>query len=262
MNSSKTSSKQSSKTASSAGSGIRLNRWLASCGLGSRRKMESLITSGRIAVNGQICQDLGVRIGKEDEVTLDGKPLQPAIQPMYLILNKPRGYVVTRTDEKQRQTVYDLLPPEAAHLNYAGRLDKNSEGLLLFTNDGELINQLTHPSFSIEKVYKVDVKPPLPYSAIRSLREGVVIEGGPTRSAGVYIKSRSEKGMSLKLVIREGRKRQIRQMIEAVGGKVIALRRLQFGTLTLKDLQPGCWRPLTPTEVRALRKLCKGKPKR
>lgn len=254
MSSSRASSARSSKTASNAGEGIRLNRFLAENGLGSRRKTEELISSGRISINGQVVTDLGRRVQPlEDEVMVDGKRLGVTKELIYLVLNKPRGYVVSHADEQGRQTIYDLLPPEARHLNYAGRLDKNSEGLLLLTNDGELINRLTHPNFKVEKVYKVEVSPSLSRKSISQLREGVPIEGGMTLPAGVYVKSEHEGGMSLKIVIREGRKRQIRQMVEAVGGKVRSLKRLQFGPLMLKNLATGAWRPLNPIELKALR---------
>ena len=261
MSSSRVSSGRSSKTASNAGEGIRLNRFLAENGLGSRRKTEELISSGRVSINGQTVTDLGRRVNPlEDEVKVDGKALGITKDLLYLVLNKPRGYVVSHADEQGRDTIYKLLPVEAANLNYAGRLDKNSEGLLLLTNDGDMINLLTHPNFKVEKVYKVDVTPHLSRAAITQLREGVAIEGGMTLSAGVYVKSEHEGGMTLKVVIREGRKRQIRQMVEAVGGKVKSLKRLQFGPLMLKNLATGAWRPLNPIELKALRYICdKGK---
>ncbi|KAF5053775.1 Ribosomal large subunit pseudouridine synthase B [anaerobic digester metagenome] len=253
MKSSTTSSKQSSKAPSKPGKEYRLNRFLADCGLGSRRKVEELITSGLISVNSVTCRDLACKIDpSRDEVKYEGKALHREEKKLYLVLNKPLGYVVSAKDEYSRKTVYDLLPEHLASLPYAGRLDKNSEGLLLFTNDGVLIKQLTHPSHKVEKSYRVVVDRKLGRAAIQQLREGVVIEGGITQSAGVYVKSESEKEMQLKLVIREGRKRQIRQMVEAVGAKVVSLRRLQFGSLQLKDLPVGRWRPLSRAEIASL----------
>lgn len=255
MKSSQTSSKQSSKPVSKPGKSIRLNRFLADCGLGSRRKVESLITEGAISINGEVCRDLSQTVDPDtDRVVHAGKELKANSDKIYIILNKPMGYVVSQQDEYSRKTVYDLLPEQFASLPYAGRLDKNSEGLLLFTNDGELIKKLTHPSHKVEKVYRVWVEPKLRRSAILSLREGVEIEGGKTHSAKVYVKSESEESMLLKLVITEGRKRQIRHMIEAVGGKVKSLRRVQFGPIILGDLPPGRWRPLLLPEIRALLK--------
>ncbi len=253
MSSSQNSTKPSLPTALKSGDGLRLNRYLADCGLGSRRKAEELILSGRISVNGKVCQDLATRIeADKDEVLLDGKALSAKKEKLYLILNKPRGYVVSQSDELGRNTVYDLLPEKGQQLAYAGRLDKNSEGLLLFTNDTALINLLTHPSHKVEKVYKVDINKPLRKSELDKLRTGVEIEEGKTQPAGVYVKQESETSMTLKLVITEGRKRQIRQMVEAVGAKVKSLKRLQFGPLKLKDLPVGRWRLLEPMEVRAL----------
>lgn len=255
MKSSQTSSKPLSKTASKPGKEIRLNRFLASCSLGSRRKVEELILAGKISINGAVCTDLAIQVNPErDEIRYENKVLQGAEEAIYLILNKPLGYVVSRKDEYDRKTVYDLLPERYVNLPYAGRLDKNSEGLLLFTNDGILIKQLTHPSHKVEKTYRVVIDKKLNRSELQKLRTGVEIEGGLTHSAGVYVKSDTEKSMNLKLVITEGRKRQIRQMIEAVGAKVISLRRLQFGPIQLKDLPVGRWRPLFPGEINALYK--------
>lgn len=255
MKSSQTSSKTSSKPVSKPGKSIRLNRFLADCGLGSRRKVESLITDGMISINGSICRDLSRTVDPEaDRVEYAGKSLKAATEKIYIIINKPMGYVVSQKDEYDRKTVYSLLPDKFANLPYAGRLDKNSEGLLLLSNDGELIKRLTHPSHKVEKVYRVWVEPKLKRSAILALRDGVEIEGGKTQSAQVFVKSENEDSMLLKITITEGRKRQVRHMIEAVGGKVKSLRRVQFGPIILGDLPLGRWRPLLIPEVRALQK--------
>lgn len=253
MSSSQSYTKPSCKTASKAGDQVRLNRFLADCGLGSRRKVEELITAGRIKLNGETCTDLAQKVNPtSDELMLDGKLISARKQKLYIILNKPRGYVVTQSDEQGRQTVYSLLPDIAANLAYAGRLDKNSEGLLLFTNDTALINLLTHPNYKVEKVYRVDIDRPLRKRELDSLRNGIEIEGGITQKAGVFVKEETETSMSLKMVITEGRKRQIRLMIEAVGAKVRRLRRMQFGPIKLKELPLGRWRHLDAGEVRAL----------
>ncbi len=254
MNSSRNSSKTSSKIASKPGEAIRLNRWLAESGLGSRRNADELIRSGEVLVNGEPCIDLSRRIDpSEDTVTYKGKPVLRNMERIYLMLNKPAGYVVTKKDEYSRQTIYDLLPGNAANLRYAGRLDKNSEGLLLITNDGDLINRLTHPTHKIEKVYRVEINRKLTFKELETLRNGVRIEGGMTQSAGVFVKTSNEGGMTLKIVLTEGRKRQIRQMVESVGARVVHLKRLQFGSLLLKDLPAGRWRPLTQAEIKSLR---------
>ena len=258
--SSPNSTKPSSKTVSRAGKATRLNRYLADCGLGSRRKVEEFITSGRIAINGITVKELGIKISPgKDTVTLDGTIMQPELKKVYLILNKPRGYIVTSSDELGRKTVYSLLPPKGKELSYAGRLDKDSEGLLLFTNDTILINMLTHPKNKVEKVYRVDINRPLTNKELNILRNGVEIEGGRTLPAGVFVKTQNAEGMSLKIVITEGRKRQIRQMIEAIDAQVTYLKRLQFGPLKLKKLPVGSWRFLEPAEIQSLLYLKKGK---
>ena len=258
--SSPNSTEPSSKTVSRAGKTIRLNRYLADCGLGSRRKVEEFITSGRISVNGVIVKDLSTQIfSGKDTVTLDGKIVQPELKKVYLILNKPRGYVVTRSDELGRKTVYSLLPQQAKELSYAGRLDKDSEGLLLFTNDTILINMLTHHKNKVEKVYRVDINRSLTNRELNILRNGVEIEGGKTLPAGVFVKAQNIEGMSLKIIISEGRKRQIRQMIEAVDAQVTYLKRLQFGPIKLKKLPVGSWRFLDSAEIQSLLYIKKGK---
>ena len=254
MSSSNGSSARSSKTASKPGDGTRLNRWLAECGICSRREADELIRSGEVSVNGEPCLDLSRRVGPRDKVSLRGKELRIA-EKVYLMLNKPRGYVVTHSDELKRETIYSLLPESAANLRYAGRLDKNSEGLLLMTNDGEMINALTHPKRRVGKVYRVEVNRRLSRKELEELRRGVQIEDGITLPAGVFVKNDSDKGMTLKMVITEGRKRQIRQMVEAVGAKVVRLKRLQFGTLMLKDLPLGRWRYLSGAELHSLKSL-------
>ena len=259
-NSSPNSIKPSSKTVLRDGKTLRLNRYIADCGQGSRRKVEEFITSGRIKVNGILVKDLSQRVNPaEDKVTLDGKPIHPQKEKYYLILNKPRGYIVSQSDELGRKTVYSLLPPKGKQLAYAGRLDKDSEGLLLFTNDTAMINLLTRPENKVDKVYKVDINRRLNNAELNTLRNGVEIEGGKTLPAGVYVKAQSPDTMSLKIVITEGRKRQIRQMIEAIGAKVTYLKRLQFGPLQLKDLPVGRWRLLEPAEIKALLYLKKDK---
>lgn len=233
---------------------IRLNRFLASAGLGSRRKVEELITSGKVTINGTVVKDLSTTIDPEtDRVVCQGKDVRSETEMKYLVLNKPKGYIVSASDELGRHTIYELLPDFSSNFRYAGRLDKNSEGLLLVTNDTGMINRLTHPTFKVEKVYKVDIDRKLGKIQLENLRKGVEIEGGKTRPAGVFVKSESDTGMTLKMVITEGRKRQIRLMLEAVGAKVRNLKRLQFGPLKLKDLPSGRWRFLTEGELKALK---------
>ncbi|MBM4403755.1 MAG: rRNA pseudouridine synthase [Candidatus Cloacimonetes bacterium] len=234
---------------------IRINRFLARCGISSRRKAEEYIHAGRVKVNGVKCSDLTLTLDPaKDKVTVDDKAIAPPPKSIYLMLNKPAGYVVSRRDELNRRTIYDLLPDFAQHCVSAGRLDKNSEGLLLITDDGDLINRLIHPKYKIEKVYRCDLDRKLHPSQLEQLRNGIEIEGKRTYPAGVFVKPSSGNGMRLKIVLKEGRKRQIRLMVEAVGAKVTQLRRLQFGILKLDKLPLGAWRMLSPTEIRHLQK--------
>lgn len=256
--SSTTSSKTSSKTALKTGRSIRLNSFLAKAGLGSRRKVEELISSSQIMINGVAVTGLSTLVDPErDKVSYQGKEVSGKAELHYLLINKPRGYVVSQADELKRKTIYDLLPEFAARLKYAGRLDKESEGLLLLTNDGAMIQALTHPSRKVEKVYKAVINKKLGRYELEQLRRGVQIDGGKTLPAGIFEKKNSEQGSTLKVVIKEGRKRQIRLMIEAVGARVLQLRRLQFGPLKLGTLPLGMWRSLTHAEVKALRALIK-----
>ncbi|PKN80871.1 MAG: ribosomal large subunit pseudouridine synthase B [Candidatus Cloacimonetes bacterium HGW-Cloacimonetes-1] len=237
------------------GKQIRLNKYLADSGLGSRRKVEQLILAGRITINGEVCVDLAMQVdSSHDLVEYEGETVKPDTKMLYIAFNKPRGYIVTQHDEHDRKTIYSLLPDLAQKCNYAGRLDKNSEGLLLITNDGDLINKLTHPKSKVEKVYKVDISPRLNGYQLEQLRRGVEIDGGKTYPAGVFVKKDADNKMTLKMVITEGKKRQIRLMIETVGAKVHNLKRLQFGPLKLGKLEPGMWRPLTVYEVRDLKR--------
>lgn len=228
----------------------RINKFLARCQLGSRRKVEELITSGKIEVNGEICTDLSRMIDIEnDDVKYMGKRLELDTGMIYLMLNKPQNYLVSSKDDFGRKLVYDLLPDFNTHLFAIGRLDYNSEGLLLFTNDGDFANQIIHPRFKLPKLYKVKVKGNIVKEQIEKLRKGVKIETGMTRPAIVHIKQRSQNFTVLKMTIFEGQKRQIRYMLKAVGSEVLELRRLQIGNLKLGKLPVGMWRFLKPQEV-------------
>ncbi len=232
---------------------VRLNRFLAGAGLGSRRGVEELIRAGRIRLNGEAVSELATQVNPaRDVVEIDGKAVRPALKKNYLLLNKPRGYVVTRRDEYGRKTIYQLLPDFAQTCVSAGRLDKDSEGLLLITDDGDLVKVLTHPSGKVDKTYRVEADLPLSRQQLDCLRQGVVIEGGKTLPAGVFVKSNRPGSVVLKMVISEGKKRQLRLMLEAVGRKVLSLKRMQIGELELDRLPSGMWRLCTPEEVKYL----------
>ncbi|NLG18668.1 MAG: rRNA pseudouridine synthase [Fibrobacter sp.] len=240
---------------------IRLNRYLAQCGLGSRRKADELIASGNVFINGQKVSGMGehVRPGI-DKVEYHGKEVKPLRKLEYFAFNKPRGLMVTRNDPEGRPTIYDALKQkgkEAGHLNYAGRLDFNSEGLLLLTNDGDLIHALTHPRFGIKKVYQVKVNRKLTSDEISRMKEGIESEGQVLHAADVR-QVEIESGGSqcwYQVDLFEGKNRQVRRMFEGLGVLVSRLRRVQFGTLRLQDLPGGELRQLTEREIGGLKNL-------
>ncbi|MBI3920639.1 MAG: rRNA pseudouridine synthase [Armatimonadetes bacterium] len=234
----------------------RLQRVLAKAGLASRRGAEKLIREGRVTVNGQKIVVPETMIDPaRDEVKVDGKTLLLPAAPSvtYLLLNKPRGVLTSRTDPHHSETVYDLLPEGLQHLHYVGRLDKESEGLLLFTDDGDLTYLLTHPSHGILKTYQVEVSGSLTAEKALQLKQGVRLEEGTTAPAEVRILDRAPGRSRVEIQIHEGRKRQVRRMFEAVGCRVDRLVRTTFGPLTLGYLKPGQHRKLTPSEIQSLR---------
>jgi 23S rRNA pseudouridine2605 synthase len=235
---------------------VRLNKYLAEAGLGSRRKVEELISAGKVQLNGDTVVELGTQVNPgKDKVCVNGKEVKAETKKVYLLLNKPKNYVVTKKDEFGRKTVFKLLPDFAQSCVTAGRLDLDSEGLLLVTNDGDVIQALTHPTKKVEKVYRVEVDQPLYKKQLEDLRNGVVIEGYKTKSAGVFVRSNRENNVVLKMVITEGKKRQIRLMLEAVGRRVLALRRIQIGEIELGKLPMGMWRLCSSEEIRYLHRL-------
>ncbi len=227
--------------------GERLQKVLARAGIGSRRVAEELIEAGRVRVNGEVAV-LGRRVDPDhDVVAVDGTPLGTAQGLAYRLLNKPRGVVATAADPQGRPTVVQLVPDDPRVVP-VGRLDVDTEGLLLLTNDGQLHHRLTHPSFGVEKEYLVEVEGTLTAGTLQRLRYGIELEDGPTAPA----KASSPAPNLLKLIIHEGRNRQVRRMCEAVGHPVRRLVRTRIGVLSDPQLRPGAWRDLTRAEVRAL----------
>ena len=232
-------------------SGVRLQRVLAWAGLGSRRACEELIEDGRVEVNGEVAA-LGRRVDPEhDRVTVDGVtiPVRPGL--VYYLLNKPAKAITTAHDPEGRPTVLDLVPPEP-RVFPVGRLDWDTEGLLVLTNDGDLAHGLTHPSRGVPKTYLAEVSGIPSRGALRQLREGVDLEDGRTAPAKARLAQTTPTGAALELIIHEGRNRQVRRMCEAVGHPVRRLVRTRFGPLVDHRLAPGQWRPLTQAEIRAL----------
>lgn len=228
--------------------GERLQKVLAATGYGSRRICEELIAAGRVTVNGEVAI-LGRRVDPErDLVAVDGAPIGVRPDLVYYLLNKPVGVVTTARDTHQRPTVVELVPSEP-RVFPVGRLDVDTEGLLLLTNDGDLANRIAHPSHGVEKEYLVEVAGgPLSAGSIRALREGVLLDDGMTAPARV---SQPDPGV-LRITIHEGRNRQVRRMCESVGHKVTRLVRTRIGPLSDRSLRPGDWRELTVDEWRAL----------
>lgn len=227
--------------------GERLQKVLAQAGLGSRRACEELIEEGRVTVNGEVAI-LGRRVETAaDQVAVDGVVIGVAPGLVYYLLNKPRGVVSTAADPQGRPTVVEMVPDDA-RVYPVGRLDTDTEGLLLLTNDGELTHRLTHPSFGVEKEYLVEVEGEPTRGTLRILREGVALDDGITAPAKVSAVAPS----LLKVVIHEGRNRQVRRMCDAIGHPVERLVRVRIGDLTDRRLTPGEWRELTSDELRGL----------
>lgn len=233
---------------------FRLNRAIAATGYCSRRRADELIADGRISVNGKVTVDFNHLVDlKKDRLSVDGKPLQSR-RHEYVLLYKPKGVITTCEDEKGRQVVLDLLPPELQHLKPVGRLDRDSEGLLLLTNDGDLTQHLTHPSEHVFKSYKVTVEGKITDATLKQLAEGVVLNDGITLPATVTLINREKDKSLIEISIREGRNRQVRRMLEALGFPVKRLVRVAIGALQLRQMAPGQWRMLSPQELAGLKR--------
>ena len=242
----------------------RIQKLLAQAGFGSRRACEAYLVQHRVRVNGKLA-DLGAKADPDhDTITVDGRRVRIEAQKIYVMLNKPMGVVTTNEDEFGRRIVRDLIPIEG-HLYSVGRLDADSEGLVLLTNDGELANALTHPRYEHEKEYQVLVEGRPVESTLKQWRRGVVLEGQPTASAHVEVISAEGQQTWLRVVMHEGRKRQIREVAGMLGHRVKYLRRVRIGSLAMGALKTGRWRHLTSSEVRQLRSLVErsdGRPSR
>jgi len=227
---------------------MRLNRFLASAGLGSRRGVEELITTGQVRINGRVVTDLATQVGPNDAVKVGSRLLRTE-QKITVVLNKPPGYVCTASDERDRKTIFQLLPPNWPRVYHVGRLDKDSEGLLLVTNDGELSLALTHPRYKIEKEYEVLIDKPFNPKDREKLLRGFHIIGGRAKAERVEILAPTH----LRITLTQGIKRQIRLMLYDVGYEVERLARVRLGPLRVGELRPGEWRLLTSKEIAALK---------
>lgn len=231
-----------------AGEEIRLQKYLSRAGRASRREAERLMLAGRVCVNGAVASDLGRRVVPgRDRVELDGSLVTlPAVR--WVAVHKPAGVTTTRRDPHAGRTIYDVLPAELAPLRYVGRLDRETEGLLLLTNEGDLAHALQHPSREVEREYRVHVAVQPPAAALDRLTSGVELEDGPTRARRAEMVERAGQGAVLSVVMTEGRKREVRRLLDAIGHPVQRLVRVRFGPVTLGDLAPGAWRELGPQE--------------
>jgi 23S rRNA pseudouridine2605 synthase len=226
---------------------VRLNRFLAASGIASRRAADELIAAGRVTVNGKPCTDFHFQPRPTDYVKVDGKLIHQRA-PVYILLNKPRGFVCTRRDSHITDTIYDLLPSKFSSLAYVGRLDAQSEGLLLLTNDGELTQRLTHPRFKIEKEYEVILDRAASLDLVQRLLRGVVLDGKRARAKRLQQISSTR----LRIVLEQGINRQIRRMLERFGFHAKMLSRIRMGNLRLGDLPRGHWRQLSVHEIRVI----------
>lgn len=240
---------------------IRLQKHLSECGVASRRKAEELIEQGKVRVNGRIAA-IGAKVDpKRDKVTVHGKNVVANTQKMYIMLHKPRGYVTTTKDELDRRCVTDLVADAGVKLFPVGRLDRNSEGLLIMTNDGGFANSLTHPSAHVNKTYRVTVKGEASDEQLIKMREGIVLDGRKTLPCDAFIAERKPDRTVIIFVIQEGRNRQIRRMCESVGLEVIRLKRTEIAGVKLGMLPQGKWRPLNEREMRHLTNVTQGAEK-
>lgn len=241
----------------------RLQKVIAHAGFASRRKAEQLIIDGQVKVNGKVVKELGIKVSATDRVEVNEIPVERE-EPIYFLLYKPRGVISSVKDDKGRKVVTDFLPGIKQRVYPVGRLDYDTSGLLLLTNDGEFANLLMHPRNEIEKVYVSKVKGIPSREKVRSLERGIQLEDGKTAPAKVKVISIDKKKQTaiLELTIHEGRNRQVRRMLEAIGHPVMKLKRERYGSLTLQGLSVGEMRELTPHEVKQLRTIASASPKK
>ncbi len=234
---------------------MRLNKYLARAGVASRRKADELIANGNVKINGETVREMGIDVGETDRVEVNGRPVRAAKKFVTVMLHKPKGFITSMADEKGRPTVADLLTDIEERLFPVGRLDFNTSGLLLMTNDGELSQRLMHPQHRVYKTYRARISGVLSGEKVSRLARGVDIGGFLTAPARVSISKQGERSALVEIQIFEGRNRQVRKMFAAVGTRVVELERVAIGDLRLGHLKEGHYRKLTPREVEALKSL-------
>lgn len=233
---------------------MRLQKFIAECGIASRRSAEKMIESGRVYVNGELIDYMGCVIDPDrDVVEVDGRVIQPENKKYYIMLNKPKNYVTTVSDDLGRPTVMQLVSDINARIYPVGRLDFDTTGLLIMTNDGEFANILTHPRHVVNKAYIARIDKPLDENQLERLRSGIELDGVMTSPARAENIKRPQKGFEVKIIIHEGKNRQVRRMLDAVGANVMSLKRISVGSVTLGNLPEGKWRKLSEAEINKLR---------
>jgi 23S rRNA pseudouridine2605 synthase len=232
---------------------MRINKFLARSGVASRRQAELLVEQGRVKINGQLINELGVQVDeKADVVEVDGHPVSPTTGTIYLMLNKPPGFLVSSRDPHHDKLVVSLLGEYKGKVFPVGRLDFESSGLLLFTNDGELAFRLSHPRFGVEKTYEIIVAGSVNEQHLAELDKGVVLDDGPTAPSHSVLVSKTNTTCIIRITLHEGRKRQVRRMFEKIGYPVIELKRIEFGGIKLENLKEGKFVKLKPGDVKKL----------
>jgi len=235
---------------------MRLNRYLAACGLGSRRSVEAIILAGKVSINGSYIHTLAKTVEEDDDVRVSGRRIAPPKTLTVVAINKPVGYLSTRADERGRETIYHLLPEHFRRLFPIGRLDKDSEGLMLLTDDGDLAQKLSHPTRKVEKEYDVSLESNFDQALIPKLQRGFVIEGGRARMESLRMLGPSR----VKVVLTQGLKRQIRLMFYHMGFEVKRLVRIRIGTVRLGNLRTGEWKTLGSKDIERLQNVTKNRP--
>lgn len=235
---------------------LRLNKYIASCGFCSRRKADEYIESGKVYVNGEKVTELGFIINQKDKVTINGKFITPQ-SLTYIRYYKPAGYITTMDDEKGRKTIYDILPEEVKNLKPIGRLDKDSTGLLIMTNDGDFINELAHPSVKVPKVYRVCATGKLTLNDLTLMEKGIEIEKDQVAYAYARIVEFEGKNTILEIILYQGLNRQIRKMLDILGHPVISLKRISFGPVDLTGLKKGQFKYIKPKQIQEIRNYIK-----
>ena len=250
--------RQAPKPKQDTSEGVRLNKYIAQAGIASRRRADELIAYGKVRLNGRVCREMGTLVHVGDKVDVSGTPIEPRTDVTYLVVHKPTGVMTTMRDPQGRRTIVELLPKRIARVVPVGRLDYDTAGVLLMTNDGEMANRLLHPRYGVDKTYRATISGRLDAQDVRKLREGIEVDGFTAGGAKLRVVATRAGSSVVDITIHEGRNRQIRKMFEALGHPVQTLVRLRFGPISLGDLPVGHTRSLTPKELAALRRVRDG----